>query len=515
MLMESDDDMLYEDDSENSIEEDDEDFMDIGLEPEPSTTIEKQKGDEYQFDILTADEIVQHMDDCIQDVISVIQIPATTVRILLNHFKWDKQKLIECYYEANQDKLFSEAHVRSLSGGRGSARSSSSAETEAADLECEICLLTVPSQMMMGLECSHTFCVTCWTDYLTMKIMDEGMGQTIACAAHGCDILVDDATVMKLVTDADVKLKYQNLITNNFVECSHLLRWCPKPDCSHVVKVDYYDAAPVTCVCSHTFCFSCGENWHDPVKCKWLKMWIKKCDFDSETFHWMAANTKECRKCHSMIEKDGGCNKMVCKKCYFNFCWVCLGPWETHGSSWFSCNRYDKEDAKKAHDLRIEQLSDRLEIVRTSGLESPSDMQRYLFFRNRYVNHMQSLKFENKLYDRIRIKMGEFNQHNMFLKKAVDVLWQCRQMLMYTYVFAFYLKQNNQSIIFEDNQKYLEQATEELSEYLENAVTSDDALVDIKQNLIDKCTYCENRRKKALDHVYEGYEKDVWEYQDL
>lgn len=40
------------------------------------------------------------------------------------------------------------------------------------------------------------------------------------------------------------------------------------------------------------FSFSCGENWHDPVKCKWLKKWIKKCDDDSETSNWIAANTK-------------------------------------------------------------------------------------------------------------------------------------------------------------------------------------------------------------------------------
>ena len=26
---------------------------------------------------------------------------------------------------------------------------------------------------------------------------------------------------------------------------------------------------------------------------------------------------------------------MVCKKCRFDFCWVCLGPWEPHGSSWY------------------------------------------------------------------------------------------------------------------------------------------------------------------------------------
>lgn len=49
---------------------------------------------------------------------------------------------------------------------------------------------------MTGLECGHRFCSQCWMEYLTTKVMDEGMGQTISCAAHGCDILVDDATVM-------------------------------------------------------------------------------------------------------------------------------------------------------------------------------------------------------------------------------------------------------------------------------------------------------------------------------
>lgn len=51
-------------------------------------------------------------------------------------------------------------------------------------------------QEMTGLECGHKFCAKCWAEYLTSKIIDEGMGQTISCAAFGCDILVDDATVM-------------------------------------------------------------------------------------------------------------------------------------------------------------------------------------------------------------------------------------------------------------------------------------------------------------------------------
>ena len=89
---------------------------------------------------------------------------------------------------------------------------------------------------------------------------------------------------------------------------------------------------------------------------------------------------------------------------------------------------------------------------------------------SRYMNHLQSLKFESKLGAMVKDKMEEMQQHNMswievqFLKKSLDILCECRRTLMYTYVFAYYLKKNNQSAIFEENQKDLESATEQLSE---------------------------------------------------
>ena len=93
-----------------------------------------------------------------------------------------------------------------------------------------------------------------------------------------------------------------------------------------------------------------------------------------------------------------------------------------------------------------------------------------MVFLFRYMNHLQSLKFESKLYAMVKDKMEEMQQHNMswievqFLKKSLDILCECRRTLMYTYVFAYYLRKNNQSAIFEDNQKDLESATEQLSE---------------------------------------------------
>jgi ariadne-1 len=146
---------------------------------------------------------------------------------------------------------------------------------------------------------------------------------------------------------------------------------------------------------------------------------LQKCDDDSETSNWIAANTKECPKCNVTIEKDGGCNHMVCKNqnCKTDFCWVCLGPWDPHGSSWYNCNRcvdallfrnvfligsvlrrYDEDEAKAARDAQE---------------RSRSALQRYLFYCNRYMNHMQSLRFESKLYASVKEKMEEMQQHNM------------------------------------------------------------------------------------------------------
>jgi hypothetical protein len=64
----------------------------------------------------------------------------------------------------------------------------------------------------------------------------------------------------------------------------------------------------------------------------------------------------------------------------------------------YNCNRYDEEEAKAARDAQE---------------RSRAALQRYLFYCNRYMNHMQSLKFEHKLYASVKEKMEEMQQHNM------------------------------------------------------------------------------------------------------
>ncbi|KAH9402852.1 E3 ubiquitin-protein ligase arih1 [Tyrophagus putrescentiae] len=520
----SDEEVLY--DSEDGDFEDNDDVDDgvLGLGGSSGSQGGQAgpDGDEYPYQVLSIDEVTRLMVETIKEVNLIVQLPQTTTRILLNHFKWDKEKLYEKYYaEEDPEALFAAAHVinPNLAGnlkGKGGTAQGTQAAGEGASgtvkkrrtrsqqgvkIECVICYLDYPELEMVAITCGHQFCKSCWVAYLTTKIMEEGVGPSISCADHQCDILVDDETVLELITDKAVIRRYKQLITNNFVECNRLVRWCPKPACGHVVKVEHCAFKQVQCVCKAVFCFACGADWHYPLRCDLMTKWQKKCSDDSETFNWIAANTKDCPQCKMPIEKNGGCNHMWCRNpsCKFEFCWLCLGDWRNHGYN--PCNRYSETEANQAKTAQ-----DRARAV----------LQRYLFYCNRYMNHMQSLKFEHKLYENVRVKMEEMQKHQMtwvevqFLIEAVDVLVSCRSMLMYTYAFAYYLVKNNQVHIFEDNQKDLEAATEQLSEYLERDMTGEGALQELKRSVQDKYRYCEQRRKALLQHVQEGYDTDSW-----
>ena len=136
-----------------SLESDDEvndDFEDPGYGEEPGPSREgASHEDDYPFEVLSTEHIVDHMVDCIRDVNTVIQIPTTTVRILLNHFKWDKEKLMERYFQDDQDKMFEEAKV--VPPNKKIVNNGSKIKG-CTNAECGICFLSFPKQVRKMLE---------------------------------------------------------------------------------------------------------------------------------------------------------------------------------------------------------------------------------------------------------------------------------------------------------------------------------------------------------------------------
>jgi ariadne-1 len=289
------------------------------------------------------------------------------------------------------------------------------------------------------------------------------------------------------------------LLTRTYVDDKDSLKWCPAPECVYAVecgvkKRELAIIAPtVHCHCKHSFCFGCTLADHQPPPCSLVKKWLKKCEDDSETSNWISANTKECPKCNSTIEKNGGCNHMTCRKCKHEFCWMCMGLWSEHGTSWYNCNRFEEKSGSDARDAQA---------------KSRHSLERYLHYYNRYANHEQSAKLDKDLYLKTEKKMTSLQSQSgmswievQFLETASQALQQCRQTLKWTYAFAFYLARNNLTAIFEDNQKDLEIAVENLSQMFEKPIPE---LAGVKVDILDKTAYCTKRRVILLSDTAEN-----------
>ena len=66
---------------------------------------------------------------------------------------------------------------------------------------------------------------------------------------------------------------------------------------------------------------------------------------------------------------------MTCQKCRFEFCWICMGDWHTHGSNtggYYKCNKYDGKDP----DAEKDDMSDAARAKR--------ELDRYLHYYQRF-----------------------------------------------------------------------------------------------------------------------------------
>lgn len=217
-------------------------------------------------------------------------------------------------------------------------------------------------------------------------------------------------------------------------------------------------------------CWVCTEEAHRPAGCKTVSEWNIKNHAESENISWIRANTKKCPKCHRAIEKNQGCNHMVCSKaggCGHEFCWLCLGEWSTHGTStggYYQCNIYDKQ-AKEGKHAEEEK----------SRQSAKHALDKYMFFFERFMDHDRGMKLTvkeeadiegsvQKLHDSHGFEIVELQ----FLYEALKQVRSCRRVLKWSYVYGYYLNEAGPAKnLFEFLQKNLEEKTDNLHELLE------------------------------------------------
>eukprot|EP00668_Euglena_longa_P029504 GGOE01036855.1.p1 GENE.GGOE01036855.1~~GGOE01036855.1.p1 ORF type:complete len:508 (+),score=91.69 GGOE01036855.1:95-1618(+) len=492
--MEIDEEMEY-----SQEEEEEEEDLDDDCYEDPSPSVAEQS-----FEVLTPKLLEERQRREITRICEVLNVNDVVASILLRHFHWNVEALMNRCFEAGcKTVLLAAGVIDDTDKAQYNASCGS-------NFDCKCCYDQVSYVDGTALGCGHRFCNNCWRQHFTIKVR-EGQAQRIRCMQRGCNVIIDESFLSQLLGHEDM-IRYHKQMMEMYVEDNLRIKWCPSaPHCGNAVYAAQSSPKVVVqahCLCGHNFCFNCTQEPHGPATCGMVKAWLAALRADGGNTSWLSQHTKDCPVCGQPVEKNGGCNLMVCR-CGAYFCWIC-GMQTGTEHTWteitgHTCGKY-KENFNTD--------------------QAKTQLQRFQHYHDRFKANVDSAKLEVRLMETLdsRVeelqKLGDASLSSWdWLASGIRTLKECRQVLRWAYTWAYYSfgplgSSNPYGIrltpsarlsfknIFEDSQEQLEYLTERLSKELEapiSGVTNSFELAQLRSTVLGMSRAATNRCKGIFD----------------
>lgn len=254
--------------------------------------------------------------------------------LMVDFKKWQKQRAIEAENERKTQELLKKWEKEEYERRKREKMAEEAAiklqeqfneerqlELENKEYGCEICLDSYKIEEMYTLdECSHRFCFDCLKGHTEAQINENNA--KIRCPNIECEHFLSEAEVQHVAFE---KLEdFRAIVLKHTLETMPDFRYCPRTDCGGAMIKGENTNKMVCPTCEFEFCFECNDPYHDNSTCEEYQQWkIDNEQGDARFTEWARENTKPCPKCRAQIQKNGGCNKMTCRKCKAKFCWLC------------------------------------------------------------------------------------------------------------------------------------------------------------------------------------------------
>ncbi|CAJ1435625.1 unnamed protein product [Effrenium voratum] len=213
---------------------------------------------------------------------------------------------------------------------------------------CMVCFDEVDTSLSACrlLLCNHVTCDSCLAMHVKVRL-EENDASGVVCCAPDCALPISEPVVRLILGGQDLE-RLRALKTRRFVDTSRGLAWCPAKNCGRAVQLDAVAAqVTVSCACGQRFCFGCQAlEGHEPIPCASYADFLRDLQLaeqqmEDETRKWLADNSRTC-SCGAHIQRNGGCNHMICAVCGRHFCYVCGQEWQLHtrqpgGFDFFEC----------------------------------------------------------------------------------------------------------------------------------------------------------------------------------
>lgn len=232
------------------------------VEDNDAEVLDKKDADTDYFECLTEEQVESFLNGAVEKLSDKLNITASLAKILLNTHNWEEADIVRKYNEDANHLLIS---------SRVKSPISPSPVAHSTYIACTVCITPQLQEKFFSLSCLHLFCKDCWTAHFEVQI-DQGISTAISCMARECEVLVPEDFVLKHLTKANLREKYQQFTFKDYVKSHPQLRFCPGPDCQVIIRSPESRAKRSVCShCKSVFCFSCGMDYHAPTDCQTIK----------------------------------------------------------------------------------------------------------------------------------------------------------------------------------------------------------------------------------------------------
>ena len=210
-------------------------------------------------------------------------------------------------------------------------------------IRCEICLEKFDNKYNNNYFklklCGHKFCVEC----LKMQICNSFQltsANSIPVKCVKCKTIIINNDIFEIIIPNTPEYEFimNKLITifmlKNSAEINYNIQkkfyWCPnkKENCNYIYNSQMKDMGETVMTCPNCYCKICllcndilDPNIPHNPDCQ-SKLYST---LSSENRSWILKNSKDCPMCHTVYEKNQGCNHMTCTICRppTHFCYIC------------------------------------------------------------------------------------------------------------------------------------------------------------------------------------------------
>ena len=212
---------------------------------------------------------------------------------------------------------------------------------------CQICESEyLINNHLQLINCLHSFCKTCWLNYITICIIEKKQTQ-IRCMNDLCNEILSEKFIYNLIKDnKNLIVKHKENKLREEILNNPNKKFCPYPNCDSYAKRKDKNEQYVKCENNHLFCFNCLNKPHEGKNCE-IKLDENMEEFSKKRF------IKKCPNCGIWTEKNEGCNHITCIECNHQWCWLCNQKYTSDHYIYGKCRGFQFVKPKNENEIQL------------------------------------------------------------------------------------------------------------------------------------------------------------------